>query len=296
MTKFATIALVGAPNAGKSTLTNCLLGQKLSIVSPKVQTTRNTIKAIIVEDDTQLVLLDTPGVFIPRGDKTLERSIVRIAWQGIRSAQLICLLIDGTDKRNYRELSRENLEIIEQLKKDGFEPIVAINKVDAVKKENLLPLIKQLTDLGIEKIFMISALTADGVSDLKKFLLSKCEAGPWLYDADQITDAPMRFTASEITREKIFLLLHEELPYSVAVKTDSYEVFANGDLKIKQTIYVLKENQKNIVIGKKGQMLKAIGEEARHDIGEIAQARVHLFLFVKVKEDWMNDQELLSSI
>jgi GTP-binding protein Era len=284
--KHGIIALVGAPNAGKSTLTNALLGQKLSIVSPKVQTTRNSIKAICIEDQIQMIILDTPGIFIPRNDKILERIIVKSAWQGLREANHVCLLIDATVG-----LSQENLRIINDLKKDGLSPTIIINKIDLVKKSSLLEIVAKLAESGFIDILLISAETKDGVANLKKFLCEKCQNPGWIYGEDQITDAPMRFIASEITREKLFLKLNQELPYSLTVKTDSYEVLHNGEIKIHQTIFVVKESQKSIVVGKNGSMIKEIGLEARRDISEIAQTKVHLFLFAKVKKDWMNDVE-----
>ncbi len=280
------IAIVGAPNAGKSTLTNALLGQKLSIVSPKVQTTRNSIKAIIVEGLTQLILIDTPGIFIPRDDKILERIIVKSAWQALRESNHICFLIDATVGLNV-----ENLRIIADLKKENLPLTILINKIDLVKKSRLLEIFAGCADLGFEDIIPISAETKDGVEKLKKFLCAKCQNPNWIYDEDQITDAPMRFIASEITREKLFLKLNQELPYSLTVKTDSYEILNNKEIKIHQTIYVTKESQKSIVVGKNGSMIKEIGQEARQDIGEIAGTKIHLFLFVKIKKDWMNDVE-----
>lgn len=284
--KFGIIALVGAPNAGKSTLTNALLGQKVSIVSPRVQTTRNVIKAILVEGDTQLVLLDTPGVFLPRSDKILERLIVKSAWQGIRDAHFICFLIDAE-----RGLDEENLRIINELKKDNFKPAIIINKVDLVKKHRLLETVKSLVDIGLEDIFMISATTGDGLSQLKEFMLKQCASGPWAYHEDDITDAPMRAIASEITREKLFMRLDRELPYSITVKTDDYKIAENGLITIHQTIFVVKDSQKGIILGKSGSLIKEVGIESRQEIGEIAGAKVNLFLFVKVKKDWMNDLE-----
>lgn len=286
MKTHGTIAIVGAPNAGKSTLTNALLGQKLSIVSPKVQTTRNSIKAIIVEGLTQLILIDTPGIFIPRDDKILERIIVKSAWQALRESDHICFLIDATVGLNV-----ENIRIITDLKKENLPLTVLINKIDLVKKSRLLEIFAGCADLGFEDIIPISAETKDGVEKLKKFLCAKCQNPNWIYDEDQITDAPMRFIASEITREKLFLKLNQELPYSLTVKTDSYEILNNKEIKIHQTIYVTKESQKSIVVGKSGSMIKEIGQEARRDIGEIAGTKIHLFLFVKIKKDWMNDVE-----
>ncbi len=284
--KFGIIALVGAPNAGKSTLTNALLGQKISIVSPKVQTTRNVIKAIVVEGETQLVLLDTPGVFLPRSDRILERLIVKSAWQGIRDAHFVCFLIDAE-----RGLDTENLRIINELKKNEFKPAIIINKIDLVKKPKLLVIINALTEIGLTEIFMISALNNDGLVQLKEFLLNKCAPAPWAYNEEDITDAPMRGIASEITREKLFLKLNRELPYSLTVKTDDYKVAPNGHITIHQTIFVLKDSQKGIILGHNGALIKEIGSEARHEIAEIAGAKVSLFLFVKVKKNWMNDLE-----
>lgn len=290
MKKHGIVALVGAPNAGKSTLSNSLLGQKLSIVSPRVQTTRNSIKAIVIEDQTQLIILDTPGIFIPRNDKVLERVIVKSAWQALREANHICFLIDALVG-----LDENNLRILEEIKKDRSETseqlTVIINKIDLVKKSTLLGITVRLAELGFVDIFMISAEQNDGVENLKKFLCQKCENPSWIYEEDQITDAPMRFIASEITREKLFLHLNQELPYSLAVKTDSYEILENGQIKIHQTIFVLKESQKTIIVGKNGSMIKQIGLESRQDFSEIAQTKTHLFLFVKVKKDWMNDIE-----
>lgn len=284
--KYGIIALVGAPNAGKSTLTNALLGQKISIVSPKVQTTRNVIKAIVVEGETQMVLLDTPGVFLPRSDKILERLIVKSAWQGIRDAHFVCFLIDAE-----RGLDSENRRIIDELKKNDFKPAIIINKIDLVKKPKLLEIINDITQLGLDEIFMISALNNDGLAQLKEFMLKKCTDGAWEYDPDNITDAPMRAIASEITREKLFLKLDKELPYSITVRTDDYKVAASGDITIHQTIFVLKDSQKGIILGRGGSLIREIGIESRKEIGEIAGARVALYLFVKVKKDWMNDLE-----
>lgn len=284
--KYGTVALVGAPNAGKSTLTNALLGQKLAIVSPKAQTTRNSIKAIVIEGETQLIVIDTPGIFIPREEKILERIIVKTAWQALRDADHTCFLIDATVG-----LDEKNLQILSDLKKDDIIPTIIINKIDLIKKSTLLEITVAAAELGFEDIFMISAQTGERIEDLKKFLCEKCQNDGWIYDEEQITDAPMRFIASEITREKLFLKLNQELPYSLTVKNDSYEVLNNGQVKIHQTIFVLKESQKTIILGKNGAMIKEIGQEARSDIAEIYGNKVHLFLFVKVKKNWMNDAE-----
>lgn len=284
--KHGIIAIVGAPNAGKSTLTNALLGQKLTIVSPKVQTTRNSIKAIAIEGENQLIIIDTPGIFIPRDDKILERLIVKSAWQALREADHICFLIDGTVG-----LNQENARIIADLKKENLPITILVNKIDITKKTRILETFAKAADLGFIDILPISAETKDGVEKLKKFLAEKCQRPNWLYDEDQITDAPMRFIASEITREKLFLHLDQELPYCLTVKTDSYQVLDNKQIKIHQTIFVTKESQKTIILGKRGSMIKQIGSEAREDIAQIANTKVHLFLLVKVKDGWMNDSE-----
>jgi GTP-binding protein Era len=288
--KFSQIALIGAPNAGKSTLTNFLVGQKISIVSPKVQTTRNTIKAIMIEEETQIVFLDTPGVFIPKTTRPLERAIVRDAWQAIKEAGFVCLLIDAS-KITDNGLGDNNNQIMKDLEFHKIKPIIAINKVDCVRKEKILGTIAHLADRGFENIFLISASTGDGVDALKNHLITISPEAPWQFNDDEITDAPMKFVASEITREKLFLKLNQDLPYSLYVKTDSWETLNNGQVKIKQTIFVLKESQKMIVLGKGGSMIKQIGEESRKDIGEILGTKVHLFLFVRVEEDWINKKE-----
>ncbi|MCE3254886.1 MAG: GTP-binding protein Era [Rickettsiaceae bacterium] len=287
--KFSQIALIGAPNAGKSTLANNLVGQKISIVSPKVQTTRNTLKAIMVEGDTQIAFLDTPGVFIPKTNRPLERAIVRSAWQAIKEADFVCLLIDAN-----QGLGSNNEQILKDLEFHKIKPIIAINKVDSIAKEKILGTIAALSERGFEKIFLISAATGDGVEDLKQHLISIAQEGPWQFNDDEITDAPMKFIAAEITREQLFLKLNQDLPYSLYVRTDAWEDLKNGQVKISQTISVLKESQKMIVLGKKGSMIKQIGEEARKAIGEILGTKVHLFLFVKVEEDWINKKESYS--
>jgi GTP-binding protein Era len=284
--KHGNVALVGAPNAGKSTLTNALLGQKLAIVSPKVQTTRNSIKAIIIEAETQLIIFDTPGVFIPRHDKILERIIVKSAWQALRNTDHVSFLVDATTG-----LSQENLRIITDLKKENLPLSIIINKIDLVKKGTILEIMAAVAGLGFEDIFPVSAQSGEGLAVIKKFLCRQCLKPGWAYAKDQITDAPMRFIASEITREKLFLKLNQELPYSLTVKTDSYEVLPNFELKIHQTIFVLKESQKSIIIGKNASLIREVSIEARRDICEIANTAAHLFLFVKVKKDWMHDIE-----
>jgi GTP-binding protein Era len=281
--KHGIFAIVGMPNAGKSSLTNALLGQKLSITSPKVQTTRNSIKAIIISNQAQIIAIDTPGIFIPRDDKILERIIVKSAWQALREADHICFVIDAEIG-----LNNENQRILKDLKKEDLAITIIINKIDLIRKSKILDIIAPLANLGFEEILPVSASSGDGIEDLKIFLEDKCKHPDWLYNEDEITDAPMRFIASEITREKLFLHLNQELPYSLTVKTESFEVLDNKQIKIRQTILVLKESQKSIVLGKNGSMIKRIGEESRFDIGLIANTKVHLFLFVKVQDNWMN--------
>ncbi len=285
--KFGLIALVGAPNAGKSSLTNELLGQKITITSPKVQTTRNVIKAILIKDEKQLVLLDTPGVFLPRSDKILERVIVKSAWQGIRSADFVCFIIDAV-----RGLDQENLRILNELKKNEFTPAIIINKIDLIEKTKILEIIQSLQNQGFEDVFLTSATKKEGLAELKEFLFSKCLDGDWQYDEENITDAPMKAIASEIVREKLFLYLEQELPYSIAVKTDSYKIEENGNIVIHQTILTQKNSQKGIILGKNGSLIKKVGQEARKEFAEIAGVKkVSLFLFVRVEKDWMNHIE-----
>ncbi len=284
--KHAIVAIVGAPNAGKSTLVNELLGQKLSIVSPKVQTTRNSLRAIITEKENQLILIDTPGIFIPKQDRILERIIAKSAWQALREAQFICFLIDAS-----LGLNSENQRILLELKQEGLPIKVVITKIDLIKKSKILNIIAALAVEGFDEIMMISSLANQGIDELRLQLLALCSSQDWLYDENEITDAPSRYLASEITREKLFLNLEQELPYAIAVKTDKFEILDNGQLKLMQTIFVAKESQKTIILGKRGQMIKKIGEEARKEIGEFLSKKTHLFLFVKVQENWMRNIE-----
>lgn len=285
--KMLTVALAGAPNAGKSTLTNYLVGEKVSIISPKVQTTRDLIRGIFVEGNTQIVLLDTPGVFIPQKARLLERKIVKTAWSGIRDADLTCLLIDSTEK-----FSTKNKIIIDEFKKKDINNILVLNKIDLVKKTKLLELTKQITDYypDFKEVFMISAETGEGVDKLKDYLLKQAKEEEWLFKDDELTDAPLKFLASEITREKLFLKLNQELPYSVDVETENWQEFDNGDIKIQQIIYVLKKNQKSIILGKRGKLIKEIGMEAREELQKFLNRKVHLFLFVKLKENWIEEK------
>lgn len=285
--KTLTVALAGAPNAGKSTLTNYLVGEKISIISPKVQTTRDLIRGVFVEGNTQIILVDTPGVFIPKKARLLERKIVKTAWSGIRDAELVCLLIDATEGFNNKIKI-----ILDEFKKKEINNILVLNKVDAVKKPTLLELTKKITDYypDFKEIFMISAKTGEGVDKLKQYILNQATKGEWIFKDDELTDIPLKFLASEITREKLFLKLDKELPYNVDVETEKWEEFDNGDIKIQQVIYVSRENQKSIILGKRGQLIKEVGTEARQELSKFLEKKVHLFLFVKLKADWIEDK------
>ena len=279
------IALIGAPNAGKSTLLNALVGTKVSIVSRKVQTTRALIRGIALEKGSQLIFVDTPGIFAPR--RRLDRAMVNTAWSGAHEADLVGVLIDAR-----AGIDDEAETILATLGEVKPPKVLVLNKIDVVSKETLLALAKDANEKAkFESTFMISALTGDGVGDLKAWLANHVPPGPWLYPEDQISDAPMRQLAAEITREKLFERLHQELPYRSTVETEIWKELRGGDIRVEQTIYVERESQRKIVLGKGGQTIKAIGESARKEISEIADAKVHLFLFVKVREGWGEDPE-----
>ncbi|CAK0755459.1 GTPase Era [Azospirillaceae bacterium] len=280
------VALVGAPNAGKSTLLNAMIGSKIAIVSPKPQTTRARVLGIVIEDQSQIVFVDTPGVFTPR--RRLDRAMVAAAWQGVGDADFLTLLVDATRK----ELDEDTLGIIERLKAESRHAVLALNKIDRIHPERLLTLAERLNSEGVfTDIFMISALTGDGVADLRKHLAAKIPEGPWLYPEDQITDAPMRLLAAEITREALFIQLHQELPYASTVETETWEQFSDGSVKIGQVIFVERESQRAIVLGKGGSRIKMIGTAARTEIEKMTGCRIHLKLFVKVRESWGEDPE-----
>ena len=284
-TRCGFVALIGAPNAGKSTLLNALVGSKVTIVSRKVQTTRALIRGITVEGDAQLIFVDTPGIFAPR--RRLDRAMVTTAWTGAHDADLVGLLIDAR-----KGLDEEAEAVLGKLAEVRQPKLLILNKVDVVPKETLLTLAKTANDkASFEATFMVSALKGDGVADLKAWLAKRVPPGPWLYPADQMSDAPLRQLAAEITREKLFERLHQELPYHSTVETEVWKELRKGDIRIEQTIYVERESQRKIVLGKGGQAIKAIGEAARKEIAEIADAKVHLFLFVKVREGWGEDPE-----
>ena len=284
-TRCGFVALIGAPNAGKSTLLNALVGSKVTIVSRKVQTTRALIRGIAVADKSQLIFVDTPGIFAPK--RRLDRAMVTTAWSGAHEADLVGVLIDAR-----KGLDEEAEAILDKLKEVRGPKLLILNKVDLVAKEALLTLASAANDKAkFEATFMISALSGDGVPDLKAWLAAHLPPGPWLYPPDQMSDAPLRQLAAEITREKLFERLHQELPYQATVETESWKELRGGAVRIEQTIYVTRESQRKIVLGKGGATIKAIGEAARREIAEIAEAKVHLFLFVKVREGWGDDPE-----
>jgi GTP-binding protein Era len=284
-TRCGFIALIGAPNAGKSTLLNALVGAKVTIVSRKVQTTRALIRGIAVAGQAQLIFVDTPGIFLPR--RRLDRAMVTTAWGGAHDADLVGVLIDAR-----KGLNEEAEAILSRLAEVRQPKLLIVNKVDVVAKETLLALAKAANDkAAFEATFMVSALKGDGVADLKAWLAARVPAGPWLYPPEQMSDAPLRQLAAEITREKLFERLHQELPYHSTVETEVWKELRKGDIRIEQTIYVERESQRKIVLGKGGHTIKAIGEAARKEIAEIAEAKVHLFLFVKVREGWGEDPE-----
>jgi GTP-binding protein Era len=279
------IALIGAPNVGKSTLVNALVGAKVSIVSHKVQTTRTLLRGIAVEGDAQLIFIDTPGIFAPR--RRLDRAMVAGAWSGATDADIVAALIDAK-----RGLDAEAIAVLERITSLGQAKLLVVNKIDLVEKPSLLALVKEASERApFVATFLISALTGDGIADLKAWLAAHVPAGPWHYPEDQITDAPLRQLAAEITREKLYHRLHQELPYQSSVETTDWKELKDGSVHIEQTIYVERESQRKIVLGKGGQTIKAIGAEARREIAAITEQGVHLFLFVKVREGWGDDPE-----
>jgi GTP-binding protein Era len=284
-TRCGFVALIGAPNAGKSTLLNQLVGTKVSIVTHKVQTTRSTIRGIALRGPAQIVFVDTPGIFRPK--RRLDRAMLETAWSGARDADLVVLLIDAT-----RGVDDHAAAILEKLPEISLPKWLVLNKVDAVERPKLLALSEEANRaVDFAKTFMVSALTGDGCDDLLAAIASAIPEGPWLYPEDQISDLPLRGVAAEITREKMLLRLHDELPYTSTVETTAWEEKKDGSVKIEQTIYVARESHKKIVLGKGGQTIKAISQAARAEIAEAVERTVHLFLFVKVREKWADDPE-----
>jgi len=284
-TRCGFIALIGAPNAGKSTLTNALVGSKVAIVTPKVQTTRTLLRGIAMVGHVQLVFIDTPGIFAPK--RRLDRAMVTTAWTGAHDADLVGLLIDAK-----QGLDDEAERVLKQLSEVRQPKVLILNKVDIVDKAKLLALAQAANDrVKFETTFMISAMTGDGVEDVKNWFASKVPEGPWHFPEDEVSDAPLRTLASEVTREKLFLKLHQELPYQSTVETEIWKEQKDGSVRIEQTIYVERESQRKIVLGKGGQSIRNIGAASRKELMEILERPVHLFLFVKVRESWGDDPE-----
>ena len=282
------VALIGAPNAGKSTLLNAMIGSKIAIVTPKVQTTRTRVLGIAIEGASQIIFVDTPGIFNPK--RRLDRAMVAAAWASVGNADEVVLLVDSA-----HGVSQDVTRIVEGLKELGpaaKNVMLALNKVDAVEHTKLLKLSADLNEVfPFRETFMISALTGDGVEDLKRHLAERLPEGPWLYPEDQLADIPQRMLAAEITREKLFLKLRQELPYAATVETESWKEQKDGSLRLDQVIYVQRQGHKGIILGKGGAMIKSIGADARAELEQIFDCKVHLFLFVKVREHWVDDPE-----
>ena len=288
--KCGVAAVIGAPNAGKSTLVNQLVGQKVAITSAKAQTTRAKLLGIALHDATQMILVDTPGIFEPR--RRLDRAMVSAAWEGTQAADAVLLLVDPVKQRRH-----ELMPLLERLKDRPERIFLVLNKVDISKKEPLLALAQELGELvQFEEIFFISAFTGDGVPELKERLAGMMPEGPWHYPEDQVSDASERLLATEVTREQLYQQLHEELPYDAAVRPESYSVRPDGSVEVRQQIVIARSSQKPIVLGKQGARIKAIGEAARAELAEILGAKVHLFLHVKVDERWAESREIYEEI
>lgn len=279
------IAILGVPNAGKSTLLNSLVGSKVAIVTPKAQTTRSRILGIAMKGMSQLIFIDTPGIFTPK--HRLDRAMVKAAWSASGDADLVAVIADASSR------SLEKTEtILDQLTQMKHEPVLVLNKIDQTNRMDLLAIAQRLTKgRKIRETFMISALNGDGIADLLTFFSRHVPEGPWLFPEDQLTDMPQRLLAAEITREKLFMALHQELPYAITVFTDSWEEFTNGSVKITQTIYVARESQKSIVVGKDGHQIKQVSQRAREDMADFFDRPVHLFLHVKTQGNWVEKRE-----
>lgn len=289
-TRCGSIAIVGAPNAGKSTLVNALVGQKVAIVSPKVQTTRQRLVGIAVHEQTQMLLVDTPGIFSPR--RRLDRAMVKAAWDGATDADIICLVIDAKTG-----MKGEVPDIIANLASRRERKILILNKVDICVKERLLDLATRCNELlPFEEIFFVSASTGDGVDGLKAALAAKLPTSPWHYPEDQLSDATTRLMAAELTREQLYLQLHAELPYAATIETEKWEERRDGSVAIHQQIVIERDSQKAIVLGKGGSRIKEIGAAARASIAELMGRKVHLFLHIKVRADWGDDRSLYNAV
>jgi GTPase len=284
-TRCGFVALVGAPNAGKSTLLNSLVGTKVSIVTHKAQTTRAQVRGVVTEGDGQIIFIDTPGIFAPK--RRLDRAMVEAAWSGAGDADFVAFIVDVE-----RGITGEIESLIEGLKKIPHPKVLVLNKVDLVKPETLLKLAAKLNEtLEFERTFMVSALSGSGVGDFLEWGLKRIPLGPWHFPEDQLTDLTLALTAAEVTREKLFLRIHDEIPYNTTVETEKFTINKDGSYRIDQVIYVTRDTHKKIVLGAGGQTIKSIGAEARKELMEIYEVPVHLFLFVKVREKWGEDPE-----
>jgi GTP-binding protein Era len=289
-------AIIGAPNAGKSTLVNALVGRKVSIVTPKVQTTRFQVRGVMLHGAAQVVLVDTPGVFAPR--RRLDRAMVAAAWEGATEADVIVHVVDAAAQLSQQTRTVEDVErVIQGLKTHDRQAILVLNKIDLIKREDLLAISQSLHETGVySDVFMISASTGDHISDLADALAKAMPESPWLYPEDQIADLSERLLAAEITREKLFLRVHDELPYGLTVETESWKPMKDGSVRIEQIIYVEREGHKPIILGKGGRTVKWVGEAARKELETELDRRVHLFLFVKVRPNWGEDRARYSAM
>lgn len=304
MTRAGFVAVIGAPNAGKSTLVNRLVGTKVSIVTQKVQTTRFPVRGVAIEGESQMVLVDTPGIFKPR--RRLDRAMVRAAWGRAEDADAVVHLVDanaeidvaaGAGTAADRKAAGDVAMIVEGLRHTSRKAILALNKIDLVRRDTLLALTQNLFQSGVyDEVFMISAADGAGVGDLKQRLATVIPEGPWFYPADQSADIPARLLAAEITREKVYLRVHEELPYAASVETTAFQERPDGSLRIEQSVYVERDGQRGILLGKGGQTLKWIGEASRLELTELLERRVHLFLHVKVKATWAEDRGFFQDV
>ncbi len=290
--KFGFVAVIGEPNAGKSTLINTVVGTKVSIVSPKVQTTRTRVLGIALHDKSQIVFVDTPGIFNPpkkrEGKNKMERAIVASAWEGIANSEIVLLLVDASKK-----IGESTEVIINRIQEEtGKRFILVLNKIDKIKRDRLLELASKLNEsYSFEATFMLSALKGNGIEDLMVYLSDALPEEQWHYPEDQVSDMPMRLLAAEVTREKLFKMMHQELPYHLTVESDEWEEFDDGSIRIGQTIFIAREAHKKIILGKGGSMIKKIGQHAREDLEKILETRVHLKLFVKVRENWLDEED-----
>lgn len=282
-TRCGFVTLIGAPNAGKSTITNDFVGSKVSIVSPKAQTTRTTIKGIGIYQNTQIIFQDTPGIFKPK--RRLDRSMVASAWSGAKDGDILVLVVDA--KRGF---DSETRAIIDELNKQSVKAVLVLNKIDMVAKNKLLPLSAELNEYGnFSETFMVSATTGENMDVFYQYLADNLPVSPWYYPEEQMSDMPLKLLAAEVVREKLFLMLQQEIPYALTVEPELWDRRDDGSVKAEMTIYVEREGQKKIVIGQSGQMIKKIGEKARKELEDLFECRVHLFLFVKVRENWVED-------